>query len=333
MSFSSPDSLAKEHLIQELLLEVEKRYALQPSPMLVTKISTVFEKLPAEALREWIGLLKNLPSEHPEWQSFVENLTIHETYFCRDRHMFSGIQKFIFPRLFEKNQHRKEINIWSAACSTGEEAYNLGMIAVEALQTYISKKEGVATDQFINSHGWKINILATDLSKQVLRIAEAAVYNNSIMGSLRNAYEEILPYFLINKTEIDLSGSLITSYEVKPSIKKMVHFKQFNLLSSMPPIRNVDLVVCRNVLIYFNDANKQKIQQLLDAALSVEGALVLGTVDNFYLKDYTKHLKEGCLWYEKLNLPARNKSDIINHHLSSSAKPIHKNSQGSNKES
>lgn len=300
MLFSSSVPTKKEKIIQSLLLEVENRYALQPSQTLISKITTVFEKLPEEALGEWVDMLKSLPSEHPEWQSFVEGLTVHETYFCRERNILAGIKQIILPEIIEKNKQRKEINIWSAACSTGEEAYNLAIITLEALQLFLTKKEGVVAQNFLQTHGWKINIYATDLSKLVIRIAETAIYSDAIMGSFRNAYTEILPYFNVEKTEMDSTGALITSYKVKDYVRQLIKFKQYNLLSSTVPFRDIDLVICRNVLIYFNDINKQKVQQSLDKSVVVSGAMVLGTVDNFYLENYEKKLQDGCLWYKKI---------------------------------
>lgn len=307
----------KERLIQELLIEVENRYALQPSQTLINKISSIFEKLPIEALTEWIGLLKTLSSDHPEWQSFVEGLMVHETYFCRDRNVLNGIRNFIFPKLFEKNRHKREINIWSAACSTGEEAYNLGILCLEALHNFLDTKIGM-NEQFAMTHGWTINVLATDLSKQVLRIAETGIYNDSIMGSFRSSYNEIMPFFTIDKAEPNANGEIVTSYQVKPFIRSLIKFRQFNLLSENPPQRNFDLIVCRNVLIYFNDHNKMKVQEMLDKALVSNGALVLGTVDTFYLEHYKKTLEAGCLWYEKVDeMSIKNTSSHshTDHHL------------------
>ncbi len=297
--FSISPTTGKEKLIQELLLEVEKRYALQPSQTLISKISGVFDKLPEAALVEWIGMLKVLPSEHPEWQSFVEGLTVHETYFCRDRNVLNGIKDFILPYLFDLNKSKREINIWSAACSTGEEAYNLAIIANQALQNYLKQGTGFSSDCMTSSSSWRINILATDLSKQVIRIAETAIYNDSVMGSFRNNYQEILPYFDIDRTEGNNTGSVITYYKVKQNIRSMVKFRQFNLLTDTPPQRNIDLIICRNVLIYFNDANKMQAQHMMDKSLNAGGAIVLGTVDTCYLKHYKQHMKVGCHWFTK----------------------------------
>lgn len=293
-------SFSKETLLQQLLIEVEKRYALQSSPTLINKMTAIFEKLPLEAINEWVMMLKSLNEDHPEWQSFIESLTVHETYFNRDQNVLDNIKNVIIPEILKHKDNEKKISIWSAGCSSGEEAYNLAIIAVEALIKHLHLGHAHFPKNLIKESGWIIKVIGTDLSKQVIRIAEAGVYNNSIMGSFRSSTQNILNYFELKKDNhtSELSND-IKYYQINPFIKSLVSFSQMNLLSKSPPTLEFDLIVCRNVLIYFNDSNKKIIQNRFLNHTNEHSAIVLGTVDSCFLDNVHVFNHGGCRWYSK----------------------------------
>jgi chemotaxis protein methyltransferase CheR len=296
------DNASKEKIIKNLLLEVEKRYAIQASHGLILKMERIFDKLPEGVLAEWTDSLKDLPAEHPEWQSFVEGLTVHETYFCRDPEILNGIRDYILPQLIKNNEATKQLRVWSAACSTGEEAYNVAILVAQALYTHVTgEKNKVVPESFMSSSGWTVDILGSDLSKQVVRIAETGTYNDIVMGSFRTHYDAILPYFDLFKVENIPDGTTIHHYKIKEYIQKMTCFSQFNLLNENSPIQDVDLIICRNTLIYFSNENREKIQKMFDRVLIDHGVMVLGSVDSCMMRTYQRHSKDGCIWYKKVN--------------------------------
>ncbi|MBA4250067.1 MAG: hypothetical protein C0432_03935 [Candidatus Puniceispirillum sp.] len=294
---------SKESVLQQLLQEVEKRYALQSSPTLIHKMSAIFEKLPLEAINEWVMMLRSLNEDHPEWQSFIENLTVHETYFNRDQNVLDNIKNVIMPEILKNKSQEKRISIWSAGCSSGEEAYNIAIIAVESLMKHLNLSHSQFPEKNILDSGWTIKIIGTDLSKQVIRVAETGVYSNAIMGSFRSNTQNLLHYFDLKKEEVpeELSNG-IKYYQIKPFIKSLVTFSQMNLLSKSPSVLNFDMILCRNVLIYFNDENKKNIQSRFLSHMHEHSALILGTVDSCFLDNINVFNHNGCRWYSKQSL-------------------------------
>lgn len=291
-------SFSKETLLQQLLIEVEKRYALQSSPTLINKMTTIFERLPLEDINEWVMMLQSLNEDHPEWQSFIESLTVHETYFNRDQNVLDNIKNIIIPEILKHKNTEKKISIWSAGCSSGEETYNLAILAVEALIQHLNLIHSSFPENVIKDSGWTIKVMGTDLSKQVIRIAEAGIYNDSVMGSFRSSTQNLLSYFEHKKNNIptELSND-IKFYQINPFIKSLVTFSQMNLLSKSPASLDFDLIVCRNVLIYFNDSNKRIIQNRFFEHTNEHSALVLGTVDTCFLEKVNVFNHNGCRWY------------------------------------
>ncbi len=291
---------SKASLLQQLLQEVEKHYALQPSPSLIHKMTAIFEKLPLEAINEWVMMLRSLNEDHPEWQSFIENLTVHETYFNREQNVLDNIKNVILPEILKNKSQEKRISIWSAGCSSGEETYNLAIIAVEALMKHLNLSHSHFSEKNIIDSGWTIRIIGTDLSKQVIRVAETGVYSNAIMGSFRSNTDNLLHYF-DQKTDnvIEELSSNVKYYQIKPFIKSLVTFSQMNLLSKSPSALHFDMIICRNVLIYFNDLNKKTIQNRFLSQMNENSALILGTVDSCFLDTVNIFNHSGCRWYSK----------------------------------
>ena len=291
-------SNTKEHLIQNLLGEVEKRFALQATPNLVTKITNVFNRLPEEALVEWVDMLSKLPSTHSEWQGFIEGLTVHETYFCRDNQLFEAIKKTIIPKICA-NKTSPNLTIWSAGCSTGEEVYNLAIAALEALNFLATGCCEIVTESLANKLNGPLTVVGTDLSKQVLRIAEIGIYNDSVMGPFRGNYRHILPYFIKESIDTGSPDMTLNAYRVQEYVRKTTRFQLMNLLTAQFEDMQFDLIVCRNVLIYFNEDRTRAVQEIFNHHLTKNGVLVLGAVDPLLLKNYTPINGHGQLWYEK----------------------------------
>ncbi|ARQ00256.1 CheR family methyltransferase [Pseudorhodoplanes sinuspersici] len=183
----------------------------------------------------------------------VEAMTTNETFFFRDRIPFDHFKTFIVPQLLAARAHTKRIRIWCAAASTGQEPYSLAMAL---------KEMGHALD------GFRIEILATDLSNDVLEKAKAGIYSQfEVQRGL--PIQLLLKYF-------SQSGE---TWQIAPDIRSMIQFRSFNLLTDFARLGLFDLVLCRNVLIYFDQPMKSDVLDRLSRVVASDGYLVLGSAE------------------------------------------------------
>lgn len=180
----------------------------------------------------------------------VEAMTTNETSFFRDAHPFEAMQKVLVPELLRKRAAERRLTIWCAASSTGQEPYSIAMTLRE---------------HFPALSGWAVKILATDLSTEVLDKARSGRYTQLEVG--RGMPQPLLDKYF----EPDGPG-----YVVRDTLRKMIEFRQYNLLSEVLPIGGVDILFIRNVLIYFDLPTKYAILDRAKAALKPDGYLFLG---------------------------------------------------------
>ena len=180
-------------------------------------------------------------------EEFVTYLTINVSEFYRNPDQWKVLENEILPYLFER--FGNDIRIWSAACSTGDEPYTLVMLLAK----------------FIPLN--RIHILATDLDKQVLEKAQIGLYDEKSLKGL--------PKEFIKKHFTQVGGE---SYQIHDEIKKCVEFKQHNLLKDSYP-SGCDMIVCRNVMIYFTEDAKKSIYHKFNQALNEDGMLFVGSTE------------------------------------------------------
>jgi chemotaxis protein methyltransferase CheR len=185
-------------------------------------------------------------------------VTTNETFFFREPQQFDVFKGELFNRVMAENNKtgRKEIKIWSAACSTGEEPYTIAMILLEKPEAAAIKKE----------------IYASDISDSVLGSAKAGVYGSY---AIRNVPEIYLKKYFTNTNQ---------QYSISHSVKSLTRFMKVNLIEDrdVKAIRGVDVIFCRNVLIYFDDKAKQKAVANLYDALRPNGYLFVGTSESLH---------------------------------------------------
>ncbi|PKM50056.1 MAG: chemotaxis protein CheR [Firmicutes bacterium HGW-Firmicutes-7] len=187
-----------------------------------------------------------LTDDKDKYDEFINYLTINVSEFFRNTSQWDVLEKEVFPYLFER--FSKDINLWSAACSTGDEPYSLAMVLSKFLP--------------LN----KIKILATDIDKQILAKAQMGLYNDKSVLGVPNDFKS--KYF----------QEVGKSFKVSDEIKKTINFKQHNMLKDPYP-RNLDLIVCRNVLIYFTEEAKDDIYVKFNQALKKDGILFVGSTE------------------------------------------------------
>jgi len=213
------------------------------------RIDSLIRKNGYETYEDYLQLLKTNTERYNE---FINYLTINVSEFYRNPEQWEVLKDSIFPVLLKKNNRLK---IWSAACSTGDEPYTLVMV----LNEHIPLRD--------------IKILATDIDKEALRKAKAGIYSEKSLEKLPRAY--IDKYF-------EKEGSF---YIVKDEVKRQVEFSQHNLLKDPYP-QNCDLIVCRNVLIYFTEEAKVNIYKNFNRALVREGILFIGSTEQIIMSNH-----------------------------------------------
>lgn len=190
------------------------------------------------------------PKSGPLAQQVVEALLNNETYFFRDKSVFDLLERRILPALAEKRARSKRLSIWSAGCSTGQEALSLAMIFA---------------DQPAKWKDWQIDIVGTDVSQQAVKAAQAGLYTQfEIQRGL--GVTQMLSHF----TEAE--HGWLTSAE----LRKMVRFKQKSILEPSRSIQRFDLVLCRNVLLYFGQRARMQAFDQIATQMCDDGWLMLG---------------------------------------------------------
>lgn len=207
------------------------------------RIDTLANKNGAKSYEEYIQMIK---SDKEKFEQFVNFLTINVSEFYRNPDQWNLMDQQVIPKLIK--EQRKPIKIWSAACSTGDEPYSLAM----AFSKHVPLSD--------------IKILATDIDKQVIEHAKVGLYSEkSIAG---------VPADLKKKYFTQIGNS----YQISDDIKRCVTFKEHNLLKDVYP-KDYDLILCRNVVIYFTDEAKDMIYKNFYGSLKSKGVLFIGSTE------------------------------------------------------
>jgi len=183
-------------------------------------------------------------------EEITEAMTTNETFFFRDTKPFDIFKNSVLPKLLETRAKKKTLRIWNAACSTGQEPYSVAMLLKE---------------EAAKMPGWRVEILATDISNEVLEKAKAGLYSQFEV-------QRGLPIQLLIKY-FQQMGEM---WQIDSSMRAMVKFQKVNLLDNLSSMGNFDVIFCRNVLIYFDHETKSKVLGQMHKILSPDGALFLG---------------------------------------------------------
>jgi len=227
------------------------------------RIDTLIDKRKVQGYENYVALLKN---DKEAFEEFVSYLTINVSEFYRNPEQWELMDKEIFPELISK--FGKNLKIWSAACSTGDEPYSLVM----ALSKHVP----------IN----QIKIYATDIDKQILEKAKLGLYSAK---SIENVPAEFKKKFF---TEIG------GSYKISDEIKSRVEFKQHNLLKDPYPT-DLNMIVCRNVLIYFTEEAKDEVFRKFNSCLVSKGILFIGSTEQIINYKEIGYQRKNSFYYDK----------------------------------
>jgi chemotaxis protein methyltransferase CheR len=218
-------------------------------------------------------LLIDAQPDHPVARAFISHLTIGETHFFRNQPQFEALAATILPEIIEQRRSQRRLRIWSAACATGEEPYSIAILLDRLLPTPAE---------------WEISILATDIDHQALERAQHGLYG---AWSFRQVDEELRTRYFTQQGRF---------YELAPTIRRRVTFAPLNLVeATYPSLLNntaqMDLILCRNVLIYFSPRTTRGVVDRLYLALRAGGWLLVG---------HAEPSQEIFARYATINLPA-----------------------------
>jgi chemotaxis protein methyltransferase CheR len=248
-------SLSPELRAQFLEL-IDRHFGIRQSEYGIGRIQEAIERVlprtPCQTAQELLGVLSR--GKHADWlDSIVEHLTVGETYFFRDPAQLAALREVILPALIETRASERRLRIWSAGCSTGEEPYTFALLL----------REMPALDD------WQLSLHGTDVNRASLRVAREARY---VAWSFRATPDDLRSRFF---------EPVGNRWQMVDSIRSMVRFGWTNLAADplVPPAVDLDLIACRNVTIYFDDAATQRLYRALIASLAPGGWLMLGPSD------------------------------------------------------
>ena len=209
-----------------------------------------------------------------ELAALLENLTVNETSFFRNKPQLDLFAKVVLEQMLHHKQERRDwsLRLWSAGCSTGQEAYTMAMQVCDALAYYYLRNPlpfEMPSPKPLIPPPWKVEILASDISYSVLRVAQEGAYPEAHMEAVDYTFR--LRYF-------DKVGD---RYLVKKAVKELVHFDFHNLKTEFLPQRN-DIIFCRNVMIYFDEAEQKRLIDKFYRCLNPEGYLFVGHAESLF---------------------------------------------------
>lgn len=215
-------------LVERRLVPVMRRFDFKDLPALMGEL-----RMGREALAEAV----------------TEAMCVNDTAFFRDADLFRRLHERVLPRLARQRAGEKRLRVWSAACSTGQEAYSLAILLTE---TGLSRE------------GWTVDLIATDLSMEAIERAERGRYAGHEIE--RGLDPRMVRWFRRDGRD----------WAVDASLRRMISFRRFNLLDSFGWLDDLDLVLCRNVLMYFTPATRADVLGRMTDTLAGDGVLVLG---------------------------------------------------------
>lgn len=226
--------------------------------LLENRLANRLKFLNLKGFEEYLYYLKYDNGRGQELSRLFDVITTNETSFFRNPPQLKVFQDIVLPRILKKNKSKKTLHIWSAGCSTGEEPYTLAIVLREALKSEMP--------------AWNVRITANDLSESVVMTARRGIYTDY---SLRTTPKEI-----IDKHFIEEGGR----FKIHQDLKSLVTFGQINLndraqLKMMP---RSDIIFCRNVIIYFDDAMKKSVLNAFYDNLVPGGALFIGHSESLH---------------------------------------------------
>jgi chemotaxis protein methyltransferase CheR len=243
-----------------IVLDADKRYLVEG------RLAPLVRQLQLGSITDLVQQLRTRPANGLHTQ-IVEAMVTTETSFFRDLLPFETLRKTVIPDLLSRRSAARSLNIWCAATASGQEPYSVAMLL---------------RDHFPELLTWNVSLLATDLSQEMLDRARAGRYNQIEMNRGLPA-ANLIKYFVQHGA----------TWELREDVRKAVTFRQLNLAQPWPFLAQMDLVLMRNVMIYFEIETKKAILGRLARVLRPDGYLLLGGAETTFNLDDTYRRVEG----------------------------------------
>lgn len=227
----------------------------QKKTLLTNRLRRLLKANGLERFEDYYRLLRSRPSDGPEWDAFLQEITTHETYLFRDTNQWDWFRDTYLPELkaaARRGERPKTLRVWSAACSTGDEVYTIACCVAEVIR---------------GQNDWGVEILGSDIGVGALDAAREGTFSTRAMQNVSDSLR--LRYF--RRAGDD-------RWEAKPALKQLTRFRQHNL---MRPLSGApfDIVFVKNVLIYFDPESKRQVFRHVERSLKSGGMLVTGSAE------------------------------------------------------
>ncbi|MBS4209768.1 protein-glutamate O-methyltransferase CheR [Bacillus sp. FJAT-50079] len=252
-----------EKFISQVKQKTSIDLSLYKENQMKRRLKSLYEKKGYTSFAEFFA---SMTKDEQLFNEFLDRMTINVTEFYRNKARWDVLEKKILPRLYENN---KQLKVWSAASSTGEEPYTLAMILTKFCPVQ------------------QISILATDIDEQALATAKTGIYSER---SLTEVPQDMKKQYFQKKGNV---------YAFTNELKRTVTYKKMNLLSD-PFDSSFDLIVCRNVLIYFTEEAKDRLYKKFSAALKIGGVLFVGSTEQIFNPSQYGFEVEDTFFYKKV---------------------------------
>jgi chemotaxis protein methyltransferase CheR len=277
-----------EHELSEIRMLIEERTSIRFDESRERFLSTrVREHMTRKGQARGSDLLRSILKNNFEFQELLESLLTQETSFFRYPGVFEVFEKRILPELHVKKfwKNPRSLRVWSAGCATGEEPYSIAMSIADALSF---------------SDTWDVEILATDIGRNALAVAERGTYSGRSISSV--ADRQLSAYFQPGEG----------GQEVRPRLRKMVRFVHMNLNNTVY-VGKMDVIFCMNVLIYFSEERRRELVQHFYSALEPGGYLFLGhseSISKMPVK-FQAIVLNDCILYRKPTAREAQKAELV----------------------
>src|SRR6266481_4928210 len=283
-----PAAGLSEHELSEIRMLIEERTGICFDESRERFFSTrVQEHLRAKKFAHGTDLLRAMHKTNVEYEALLERLLTQETSFFRYPAVYETFEKRVLPELHVKKfwNNPRTLRVWSAGCSTGEEPYSAAITIADTLSF---------------ADAWNVEILATDIGRNALAIAERAVYSGRSIGSVSE--KQLAAHFQ------PVEGG----QQIRPRIRKMINFVQMNLTNSVY-VGKMDVIFCMNVLIYFSEERRRELVQHFYSVLEPGGYLFLGhseSISKMPVK-FQAIVLNDCILYRKPTAEEVQKAELV----------------------
>jgi chemotaxis protein methyltransferase CheR len=277
-----------EHELSEIRMLIEERAGICFDESRERFFSTrVREHLLEKQFKNETELLRALRKSNVEYEALLERLLTQETSFFRYPGVYEAFEKRVLPELHTKKfwKDPRTLRVWSAGCSTGEEPYSIAITIADALSF---------------ADAWRVEILATDVSRNALHLAERGIYSGRSLAGISE--KQLAAHFAPAKD----------GQQIKPRLQRMVTFAQMNLAAAVY-VGRMDFIFCMNVLIYFSEDRRLKLVQRFYDTLEPGGYLFLGhseSISKMPVK-FQAIVLNDCILYRKPTAQELQKPEFV----------------------